>query len=56
MQRNLDFDPFNLPQEFLRSRVCPPADQHKGSGKALIDGTSRIHDEGIVVTTYQCPK
>ena len=36
--------------------ALPPADQHSGSGKALIDGTSRVHDEEIVVTTYQCPK
>jgi hypothetical protein len=34
--------------------ALPPADQHKGSGDALLDGMSRVHYDGAF-TTYQCP-
>jgi hypothetical protein len=32
-----------------------PADQHKGSGEALLDGISRVHYDRTGFTTYQCP-
>jgi hypothetical protein len=35
--------------------ALPPADQHKGSGEALLDGISRVHYDGPVFTIYQCP-
>jgi hypothetical protein len=35
--------------------TLPPADQHKGSGEALLDGISRVHYDRTSFTTYQCP-
>jgi hypothetical protein len=35
--------------------ALPPANQHKGSGEALLDGISRVHYDGPVFTIYQCP-
>jgi hypothetical protein len=32
-----------------------PADQHKGSARALLDRISRVHYDRTTFTTYQCP-
>jgi hypothetical protein len=34
--------------------ALPPTGQHKGSGRALLDGVSRIHYDGMIFTTFQC--
>lgn len=35
--------------------ALPLASQYKGSGEVLLDGISRIHDDGMVFTTFRCP-